>query len=427
MRKLLHNLNAIGAKLISIKDDPGRIANGYALGIFLATTPFIGLKVFIALLIASIFNWNRVAAVIGVYHVNSLTAPFFYGLSFSIGRILTGSELKFHLPQTLNFQSLVQTFIGSTDLIIILTIGGLILGIPGAFLAKEVIKRMIMRQNKTMNNQTNTDSTYALVTGASRGLGKEIARELAQRNYNLLLVSLRDEGLPELCSEIATQYGIKVHYIETDLSESSAVFQVATWALDKGRISILINNAGIGGTRAFDQASTEYIDSIIQLNIRATSLLTRLLLPELRGNKQAFILNVASMASFSPIAYKTVYPASKAFIWSFSRGLYEELKNTGVFVSVIHPGPMKTNPDVTRRIEKHKLFGKIGLVTTQKIAKVAVNNLLKHDSLIIPGFLNKLNWLMIQIVPVWIRLNLISKVILRELEEEKYAVALKSK
>jgi uncharacterized protein len=275
------------------------------------------------------------------------------------------------------------------------------------------------------NSQIGNGSSFALITGASRGLGKEIARELALKNFNLLLVSLKDEGLPELSSEMETRYGVKVYYLEADLSESQAVFQVTAWALSKGPVSVLINNAGIGGTRAYDVASAEYIDSIIQLNIRATSLLTRLILPELKCQKHAFILNVASMASFSPIAYKTVYPASKAFIWSFSRGLYEELKDTGVFVSVIHPGPMKTNSEVIRRIEKQKFFGRMGLVPTEKIAKIAVNNLLKHDSLIIPGFMNKLNWLMIQIVPVWLRLNLLSRVIKRELKEEQFDLALK--
>jgi short-subunit dehydrogenase len=275
------------------------------------------------------------------------------------------------------------------------------------------------------NSQIITGSSFALITGASRGLGKEIARELAERNYGLLLVSLKGEGLPELSSEMESRYKIKVFYYEADLSESQVVFQVAVWALSKGPVSILVNNAGIGGTSAFDEASAEYIDNIIQLNIRATSLLTRLILPELKCQKQAFILNVASMASFSPIAYKTVYPASKAFIWSFSRGLNEELKGTGVFVSVIHPGPMKTNSEVIKRIEKQKFFGRMGLVTTEKIAKIAVNNLLKHDSLIIPGFMNKLNWLMIQILPVWLRLNLLSRVIKRELKEEQFDIAVK--
>lgn len=264
-----------------------------------------------------------------------------------------------------------------------------------------------------------------IITGASRGLGKEIARELALKNFNLLLVSLKDEGLPDLSSEMETKYDVKVYYLETDLSESQVVFQVAVWALSKGHVSILVNNAGIGGTSAYDVASAEYIDSIIQLNIRATSLLTRLILPELKCQKQAYILNVASMASFSPVAYKTVYPASKAFIWSFSRGLHEELKSTGVFVSVIHPGPMKTNSEVIKRIEKQRLFGRMGLITAEKTAKIAVNSLLKHDSLIIPGFMNKLNWLMIRIVPVWIMLILLSRVIKRELKEEQFDLAIK--
>ncbi len=273
--------------------------------------------------------------------------------------------------------------------------------------------------------QTGQASTFALITGASRGLGKEIARELAKRNFNLLLVALKGEELADVSSEMETRYKIKAFYYEADLSESMAVFRVAEWALSKGPVSILINNAGIGGTSAFDEAPAEYIDNIIQLNIRATSLLTRLILPELKCQKQAFILNVASMASFSPIAYKTVYPASKAFIWSFSRGLYEELKNTGVFVSVIHPGPMRTNPDVIKRIDKQKLFGRMGTVTPEKIAEIAVKNLLKRDSLIIPGFMNKINWLMIRIVPVWLVLILLSRVIRRELKEEQFDLALK--
>lgn len=84
----------------------------------------------------------------------------------------------------------------------------------------------------------------------------------------------------------------------------------------------------------------------------ATSLLTHQLLPNLQKSSKAYVLNVSSLAAFSPIGYKTVYPASKAFIHSFSRGLYQELKDTNVFVSVVNPGPMKTNAEVSRRIEE---------------------------------------------------------------------------
>jgi short-subunit dehydrogenase len=323
----------------------------------------------------------------------------------------------------LNYTTLVQPGGQFVHIVTALAAGGLITGIPTAWMAKFMMKRMIVKKMSPMKNINEIEPTYALVTGASRGLGREIARELAVRRYNLILVALTGEELPQFSTELSSSYKVEVHYLEANLSEPQTVFQVASWAMSKGTISILINNAGIGGTKAFDLAPAEYIDNIIQLNIRATSLLTRLLLPELKSSGEAYILNVSSMASFSPVAYKTVYPASKAFIWSFSRGLHEELKNTCVFVSVVHPGPMKTNPDVIRRIEKQKIFGKIGLISTEKTARIAVKRLLKKDSLIIPGFLNKVNWMMIQIVPVWLRLNLLSRVIRRELKDEHYVMA----
>lgn len=416
MKYLFHKIKRSVNKLSAIKDEPLRIANGYALGIFLATTPLIGLKVFIALIVSSIFKWNKAAAVIGVYHVNSLTAPLFYGFTFIVGKIIIGGPQSFQMPDSFTFSSMIQTF-GNIEILMILVVGGLAVGIPATYLARKLIKKILDK-----GNGLNTDnSSFALVTGASRGLGKEIARELARRGYNLLLVSLKNDGLNDVCLEISNQFGVEVNYLEANLSESHSVYEVAEWALSKGRISILVNNAGIGGTEAFEEVSTEYIDTIIQLNIRATSLLTHLMLPELKRQKQAYVLNVSSMASFSPIAYKTVYPASKTFVWSFSRGLNEELKKTSVFVSVIHPGPMKTNPDVTKRIEKQGFFGRIGLVSPGKMGYIAVNQMLKRDSLIIPGFLNKINWLLIHLIPIWIRLNLLSNVIKRELKEEQYA------
>lgn len=262
------------------------------------------------------------------------------------------------------------------------------------------------------------DRPYAMITGASRGLGKELARELARWKYNLLLVSLKGEDLKDVSDKIKTETGVNVYYYEADLCRPEVVFKIAEWALSEFRITILVNNAGVGGSKAFSDASPEYIDNIIQINIRATSLLTRLLLPELKKHRRSYILNVASMASFSPVAYKTVYPASKTFIWSFSRGLHEELKDTGVFVSVIHPGPMKTNPEVTSRIEKQGVWGRIGLLSPDKIARIAIRQLMKHDALIIPGFLNKFNWLLIKIVPIWIRLNLLSKMMKHEINIE---------
>lgn len=252
---------------------------------------------------------------------------------------------------------------------------------------------------------------YALVTGASRGLGKEIAIELAKQNHHVLLVALKNEGLTDLSEDIQNKYGVKTAYYEVDLAESNGVFELVQWALNNFNIDVLINNAGLGGTANFEEVSPAYIEKIIMLNIRALSLLTRLLLPELKKHDKSYILNVASMASFSPIAFKTVYPASKAFVYSFSRGLSEELKNTGVFVSVLHPGPIATNPDVIARIKKQGVFGKIGLVAPCKLARIAVRQLFRNDVLVIPGLMNKLNWILIKTIPIWIRLPLVSNIV----------------
>ena len=267
-----------------------------------------------------------------------------------------------------------------------------------------------------------TGKKYALLTGASRGIGKALAYELASRKINLLLVSLEGEGLPGLCQEIQEKFGVEAKYFETDFYKYDSVYDVASWALSEYSPFILINNAGIGGTNAFESVSPEYIDHIIQVNIRATSLLTRLLLPELKKQDKAYILNVASMASFSPFAFKTVYPASKAFVYSFSRGLNEELKDTSVFVSVIHPGPVKTNADVTARIERQGILGRIGQVSPQKLASIAICQLLKNESLILPGILNKINRIFMVVVPNAWKLPILSRVVRKEINSCQPAI-----
>lgn len=258
--------------------------------------------------------------------------------------------------------------------------------------------------------------TYALITGASQGFGRELAEELARRKVNLLLVALPDEGLEDLCREMTFKYQIKAHCFEIDLTKENAVYDVARWALSEYHVNILINNAGIGGSRSFEMASVEFLESMISINIRVVTLLTRLMLPELKSHQKAYILNVASMASFSPIAFKTIYPASKAFVYSFSRGLHQELKGTGVSVSVIHPGPMKTNPEVTSRIESQSFIARLGLVSPKKVARIAIDGLLQNQTQIVPGLYNKFFWLLMKITPLTLRLNMVSDIMKNEAE-----------
>ncbi len=260
-----------------------------------------------------------------------------------------------------------------------------------------------------------TRSPYALVTGASQGLGKAFALELARRNFNVILVSLPGEGLNFVATQIE-KLGQEAHIFETDLIEKENIVALAEWVNKHFDLSILINNAGCGGTLSFSDASIDYLDRIIQLNIKATSLLTHQLLPNLIAREQAYVLNVGSVAAYGPIGYKTVYPASKAFVHNFTRGLYQEFADSNVFFSVVNPGPMMTNADSASRLKKQGFFATMGLLPPERVAQIAVKQLFKRDTLIMLNWVNKLTWLFMKFFPIYIRLPLLTKAIKKEIK-----------
>lgn len=255
--------------------------------------------------------------------------------------------------------------------------------------------------------------TFAVVTGASHGLGKAFSVALAKKNINLILISLPDQKLTDFGHELSAGYGVKTACYETDLTIIENVLALTHWINDNFEVDILINNAGIGGSKRFVDAEVEYINTIIQLNIMSTSILTRLLLPNLMKQKQSYILNISSMAAFLPMGYKTVYPASKSFIHAFSLGLYTELKDKNVFVSVAFPGVMKTNGDVTARISSQGFFGKLTLLEPQKVAEYCLQQLFKKNRVII---LNPVVSTILRILPNWIKLPLLTRAMKKESE-----------
>jgi uncharacterized protein len=246
---------------------------------------------------------------------------------------------------------------------------------------------------------------YTLITGASSGLGKEFAIECARRGFNLLLTALPGENIITFGESLSREYGIIVRTFEADLTKSDESRKFASSVYENYEIDILINNAGLGGVKAFLEASPEYIEDIVLLNIHALVMLTRRLLPVLQRQGKAYILNIASIASFSPMPFKTVYPASKAFVYSFSRGLGAELKGTGVSVSVAHPGGMKTNRDVSDRIDNHNWLIRATTLSPERVARICIRRLLKGRKLIIPGFMNKVSWLLLKVAPLWLCLS----------------------
>lgn len=262
-----------------------------------------------------------------------------------------------------------------------------------------------------MNNKP-----YTLITGASAGLGKEFAFQCARAGMNIILIALPGGHTRSLAESLVTAFGIAVQVVELDLTDSRALQKELEYITTRFPVNFLINNAGIGGTSPIRETTTEKIDQIIQLNVRSTVLLTHRLIPHLLKHERSYIMNISSMAAFTPIAYKTVYPASKAFISSFAHGLREELSGTGLTVSVVYPGPIMTNSNTSRRVLSQGIKGRLGLLPTSAIARIALRQTLAGKPTIIPGFMNKLNQLLMACLPLEIKLRIVSREVRKEMQ-----------
>lgn len=253
---------------------------------------------------------------------------------------------------------------------------------------------------------------YALITGASQGLGKSFAFELASRKINTLLVSLPHENLQGVNREIMETYGTDSHCFEMDLTDPGSLHSMVEEVNGRFEVFMLINNAGIGGTMKFDQVTTDNIVKMIELNVLALSVMTHRLLPNLMRQTDGYVLNVSSMAACSPMGYKTVYPASKAFVHSFSLGLGEELKRTSVCVSVVHPGPMATNEEGSGRLSKHGFLARLVTLFPDDVARFCVTRMLRKKRVIKVNFWS---WSLMSNMPVWIKLPLLTNAVRKEI------------
>ncbi|MEH2042683.1 SDR family NAD(P)-dependent oxidoreductase [Nostoc sp.] len=184
----------------------------------------------------------------------------------------------------------------------------------------------------------------ALITGASSGIGKAFAQELAARKTNLVLVARSEDKLSQLAKQLQEQHNIQVDVIVKDLTEPNAAASV--FEITKAKeltIDLLINNAGFGSYGDFAEVDGEKQVKIVQLNILALVDLTHQFLPLMRQRRSGSIINVSSITAFQPIPYLSVYAASKAFILSFSEALWAENHQYGVRILVTCPGPIETN------------------------------------------------------------------------------------
>ncbi len=243
--------------------------------------------------------------------------------------------------------------------------------------------------------------SYALVTGASKGIGKAIATELAARKIDLLLVARTEASLKELANTLVNTYGIQAHYIALDLAAPEAVPTLLSWINQhQYAVSILVNNAGYGLSGPFQQYSYAEHAAMMQVNMHVPVALTHGLLPMLQQQGQAYILNIVSSAAYQSVPGLSSYAASKAFMLNFSRGLRYELRNKGVSVTAVSPGSTDTDFAARAKVgtKALKAAEKVNM-TPETVGKMAVEAMFQRKAEVITGFINKLGAFLVWLFP----------------------------
>jgi short-subunit dehydrogenase len=259
-----------------------------------------------------------------------------------------------------------------------------------------------------------------MITGAGAGIGKALAVECASRRMNLLVVALPGLELDNTVNEIRTKYNVSCYGLGIDLSKPDSFCHVYRWIKEHNfSINILINNVGVGSKGDFEQTEPMFYERQLQLNVHAVTMLTRLLLDDLKANAPSHIMNTGSMGGFYMIPGKTVYAASKAYVYFFSRSLRLELKPHNILVSVLCPGGTDSNEKTIAINKELKGMAKRSILMPEHVAKEAINAMLKGRARIIPGFINKLSYHVSRLVPEFIQQLFITNAF-KHVEKHKY-------
>jgi uncharacterized protein len=236
----------------------------------------------------------------------------------------------------------------------------------------------------------NAGQQYALITGSSQGLGRAFAEEFARRGVNLVMVALPGEKLPQIAGAMETLFAVRADYFETDLTVPGSPEVLAEWLHAKGLpVSYLVNNAGVGYNSKFEDSTLRQNEACILLNNLALVKITRLLLPDLKRQPKAHILNVSSLSAFFPMPFMPVYGPSKSFILNFSLALRAELKGTPVQVSVLCPNGIRTNAECRQKIEAGGLAARLTCMDADEVADIALRGMENGRGVIVPGTLNQ--------------------------------------
>jgi short-subunit dehydrogenase len=236
----------------------------------------------------------------------------------------------------------------------------------------------------------------ALITGASSGIGFDLAHLFAADRHDVVLVARSEGKLRELAKELEAKHGIKATVIAADLAKPETPQQIFVIAPP---VDILVNNAGFGTSGKFAETDLRAELDMIQVNITALTHLTKLFLPQMLERGRGRILNVASTASFQPGPLMAVYYATKAYVLSFSEAIAEELRGTGVTVTALCPGPTATGFQQTAELGTEALLKVMRPVSSMEVARAGYRGLMRGKRVVVPGMKNKLGVQSIRVTP----------------------------
>jgi len=239
-----------------------------------------------------------------------------------------------------------------------------------------------------------------LITGASSGIGRELAHRFARDGSDCVLLARSEDALHNLADTLVSTYGIDAAVLPADLSVPGVADEIVSELQERGlTVDVLVNNAGFGAHGAFAELDAQQQIDMIQVNITALTHLTRRLLPGMLDRDRGGVLNVASTAAFQPGPYMSVYYATKAYVLSFSEGLAEEVRDTNVTVTCLAPGPTKTA--FMDRADMHgtTLFENASTMSPEAVADTGYEAFRNGRALVVPGWPNKIGAFMVRFTP----------------------------
>jgi short-subunit dehydrogenase len=255
------------------------------------------------------------------------------------------------------------------------------------------------------------EGSTCVVTGASSGIGADIARELARRGHGVTLMARREERLRELAEEIGKAHGVRTEVLACDVSDADARARAVRTVEERGlTVEVLVNNAGFGSAGRFQELDRENSISMVRTNVEAIVDLCATWVPQMAGRGRGAVLNVASTAAFQPLPRQATYAASKAFVLSFTEALSADLNGTGVTATALCPGPVPTEFGEHAGISAELMDGpSVVYKSPEDVARAAVEALDSGRRVVVPGIANRVGTLLGHLTPRSVALPLLDR------------------